>query len=117
MNVKFARGAVGTISTGCYVKPGADSGTGVGLTVCSRGVKCVMAGWGMALEASLPGGEKVTVPGQDDIFVVEDRAFVEAVRTKDASLLRSPYADAVKTLAVCLAANESMDTGKPVKVG
>ncbi|MHC4248103.1 MAG: Gfo/Idh/MocA family protein [Planctomycetota bacterium] len=114
MNVRFASGAVGTISTGCFAKGGV--GTGVGLTVCSRGVKCELGGWGMALEASLAGGEKVTVPGQDDIFIVEDRAFIEAVEKKDASLVRSPYADAVKTLAVCLAANESMDTGKPIKL-
>jgi hypothetical protein len=50
------------------------------------------------------------------IFIVEDRTFIEAVEKKDASLVRSPYAGAVKTLAVCLAANESMDTGKPVKL-
>ena len=45
-----------------------------------------------------------------------DRTFVEAVLTGDASRIRSPYADAVKSLAFTLACNESMDTGLPVRV-
>ena len=39
-----------------------------------------------------------------------------AVKKGDQSLLKSDYADAVKSLAVCLAANESMSTGEAVKV-
>lgn len=43
-----------------------------------------------------------------------DQAFVDAVRTGDRSLVRTSYADAVKTLAVSLAAAESAVTGRPV---
>jgi hypothetical protein len=47
----------------------------------------------------------------------ESVVFVEAVRTKNQSLIRSDYADAVKTLAVTLAALESADKGgMPVEV-
>ncbi|MGQ9554639.1 MAG: Gfo/Idh/MocA family protein [Anaerolineae bacterium] len=45
-----------------------------------------------------------------------DRAFIDAVRLNDRALIRSTYADAVKTLAVTLAANESARSGRPVKV-
>jgi cysteinyl-tRNA synthetase len=41
---------------------------------------------------------------------------LQAAEKGDAGLLRSPYADAVKTLAFCLAANQSLATGAPVEV-
>jgi hypothetical protein len=40
-----------------------------------------------------------------------NEAFVQAVRTGDRSLLRSPYDDALKTAAVTLAANKSAEEG------
>jgi predicted dehydrogenase len=45
-----------------------------------------------------------------------DRAFVDAILKDDPSLIRSPYDDAMKTLAVTLAANESARKGIPVKL-
>jgi myo-inositol 2-dehydrogenase / D-chiro-inositol 1-dehydrogenase len=45
-----------------------------------------------------------------------DAAFVDAVRLNDPSLIRSSYDDAVRTLAVTLAADESARTGQPVGV-
>jgi myo-inositol 2-dehydrogenase / D-chiro-inositol 1-dehydrogenase len=45
-----------------------------------------------------------------------DAAFVDAVRLNDPSLIRSNYDDAVRTLAVTLAADESARTGQPVDV-
>ncbi len=43
-----------------------------------------------------------------------DRVFVDAVQSNDASQIRSNYDDALKSLAVSLAANESARTGQPV---
>jgi predicted dehydrogenase len=48
-----------------------------------------------------------------------DRAFIDAAASGSASdiaKIRSPYSDAVKSLAVVLGCNESMRTGKPVKI-
>jgi predicted dehydrogenase len=42
------------------------------------------------------------------------QAFVQAIRTGDRSLIRSDYADALKTTEVTLGANESAKSGKPV---
>lgn len=50
-----------------------------------------------------------------DKFQEEDRVFIEAVRAGKASRIKSSYADALKTLSVTLAANESMQSGMPVK--
>jgi predicted dehydrogenase len=43
-----------------------------------------------------------------------DSVFVEAVRSGDRSLIRSPYSDGVKSLAVSLAALQSAEEGRPV---
>ncbi len=45
-----------------------------------------------------------------------DEVFVKAVRTKDSSMIRSPYDDAVKSLAVSLAIIESGEKGEPVRI-
>jgi predicted dehydrogenase len=43
-----------------------------------------------------------------------DKAFIDAVIAKDPAMVRSPYADALKSLKLGFAANESMDTGKVI---
>ncbi|HID10152.1 MAG TPA: Gfo/Idh/MocA family oxidoreductase [Candidatus Latescibacteria bacterium] len=55
-------------------------------------------------------------PSFQDGFELEDRAFVEAVRTGDPSRIRSDYGDAFRTLEVTLAANRSMETGEVVEI-
>jgi predicted dehydrogenase len=51
-----------------------------------------------------------------DMYAEENRAFIDAVRTGKKNGIRSTYADAVKTLQVTCAANESAATGMPVKL-
>ena len=43
-----------------------------------------------------------------------DRAFIDAIKTGDRSLIRSPYADALKSLKIAFAANKSMETGEVI---
>jgi len=50
----------------------------------------------------------------DDPYMTENQAFIEAVATGDGSRLRSTYGDALETLRVTLAANESMESGRVV---
>ncbi len=51
-----------------------------------------------------------------DPYALEDEIFIEAVEKGDTSKIRSTYSDAVKTLEVTLAANESSRTRKPVEL-
>lgn len=51
---------------------------------------------------------------QVDQTLLLDRAFVDAVRSGDASGIRSPYADALKSLKLGFAANESMESGQVI---
>lgn len=57
----------------------------------------------------------VTLPGESH-HITEMRAFLDAARAGDFSTMRSPYADAAKSLATVLAMNQSIDSGLPVKV-
>lgn len=61
-------------------------------------------------------GTGITVKSERDPGLESDRTFVDAVISGDASKIRSPYADAWKSVAFCLACNESMRTGQSVKV-
>jgi len=51
-----------------------------------------------------------------DKYAAENRAFIDAVRKGSKNGIRCSYSDALKTLAVTCAANESIDTGMPVKL-
>jgi myo-inositol 2-dehydrogenase/D-chiro-inositol 1-dehydrogenase len=70
--------------------------------------------WGKLVETEANRREEYS--SRDNPYLNEDRAFIEAIRTGDASLIRSTYSDGVRTLAVTLAADESARTGKPVSV-
>ncbi len=56
-----------------------------------------------------------TVRSKIDCFEEEARVFIDAVKTQKRNRIRSTYNDAVKSLLVSLAANESMRSGLPVK--
>jgi len=56
------------------------------------------------------------IKGEDNIFEIEDAAWIAAVKRGKPNGVLSDYADGVGSLAVSLAANESMATGKPVRV-
>ena len=106
--LKFASGVVGTVSNTCLLSVPYM----VGLHVIARD-----------LVLEIHGDLKVIEPGHTEVFtgganamLEENRAFIEAIRTGDSTGVRSTYEDAVKTLAVTLACNESAKTGESVKV-
>lgn len=106
--LKFANGAVGCISNTCLLSMPYI----VGLHIVARD-----------LVIEIHGDLKVIQPGHTQVFTggvnaiqEENRAFITAVKTGDASGIKSSYEDALKTLAVTLACNESAASGMPVRV-
>ena len=61
-------------------------------------------------------GEAKEAAVAKDYYVTEIELFLKAVREKNPALIRSTMADAVKSLAVVLAASRSLETGKPERV-
>ena len=135
--VRFASGALATITTGCFATGGGAADNKMTFnSVDSRldfypAQKALIYGKAPVAEGSDVKGTQSIISGDGslksadgaleyesrvDYGLLCDRTFLEAVASGDGSKIRSPYADAVKTLAFTLACNESMDTGRPVKV-
>lgn len=110
MTVRFASGAIGTISNTCLLK---GFGYTVGLHIVTPEVVVEIDGGQFR---AIQAGREEIVKGNNNPYLEEDQVFIRAVQTGDRSAIRSPYADAVKTLAVTLAANESAVTGRPVRL-
>jgi len=106
--LEFESGAIGTISNTCVL----DFGYTVGLHIVCRGLVIEVGGGARIMER-----DKVEeVEGKTNANQAENRVFIDAVKSGKRDAIRSDYADAVKTLAVTLACNESAATGKPVEV-
>jgi len=113
VNLKFANGAIANLWSSCSANGG---GGGVSLNVYANNFTALFTGWEHSLRLMRSGAEPEEIKGEPDIFVIEDNAFIEAVRLNDPSKIQSPYSDGLKTLEVTLAANESMEKGKPIKL-
>jgi len=104
----FESGLVCEISSSC-----AAGQSEVSLEVFTRAARLKLFDWNLNLQVrTTDKTEEIT--SRENIFLVEDKVFIEAVRTGDRSAIRSTYQDAFKTQMVCCAANESMESGAPV---
>jgi len=90
---------------------------GVSLQVYAPKTGAIFSGWGHDVTIYRAGKPEQQIAGEGDIFAIEDKAFVKAIRTGDASSIRCSYGDAVETLRITVAADESARTGKPMKLG
>ncbi len=103
-NLKFENGAIGTVVSSCVV----SRGSRVGLSVFCRGLTAENSGGKLTVHSP----EKTDIfYNERDPYMEEDRIFIEAVDMKDGSRILSSYADAVKTLKVTLAVNDSIEKG------
>lgn len=109
MTVHFENGAIGHIANGCLL----DSTYTVGLNLVTPDLVLEQRSGTLRLIRS---HETLELRTRVQPTLLEDRAFVRAVETGDRSGIRSSYADAVRTLAVTLAANLSAERGAPVDV-
>jgi myo-inositol 2-dehydrogenase/D-chiro-inositol 1-dehydrogenase len=107
-NLKFTSGAIGTIHNTCLLKMGYTTG----LTVLTPDLIVELSSGCKLIEPN----KRTETSSRNDPYKTEDEVFLNAIRTGDPSRIRSSYADAVKSLAVSLAVNESYQTGKPVPV-
>lgn len=109
MTIQFESGAVGHIANACLL----NQGYTVGLNLVTRDLVIEQRSGTVKLIESHTTTE---LRSQVNPMVVEDQTFIDAVESGDRSKIRSPYEDAVRSLAVSLAANASADRGEPVNV-
>ena len=113
VNVKFVSGAIGCFWASCSSNGG---GGDVTLSVYANKTTALFSGWEHNLKLLRLNAEPLEIPGEPNIFEVEDYAFIDAVRFNDPSRILCTYADGLKTMEITIAANISMETGKPVKL-
>lgn len=116
VNLQFESGLCGTIFSACFLK---GVGNKVGLDIFCRDMKIEYAGRRQLTITAVGKDPQVLEVG--NAFGAEiDQTFIKAVQKakKDPvaaqAMLKSSYADACNSLAIPLAANESMETGSVV---
>ena len=108
--IKFKSGVVATIFTACYQRGPAGMQSGMNI-YCKDAV----------LEYHLRSSLKITdaegvhewTRGKEQTGI-QDEAFIHAVRTGDRSQILADYSEAVKSLRLTLACNESIETGRTI---
>jgi len=111
VNIKFASGAIANLWSSCS----SNAAGGVSLSVYAHKHAAFFTGWGHDVRIREAGKDQETqIAGEPEIFAIEDGAFIKAVRSGDPAGIMSSYSDAVNTLAISVAANRSVKTGKPV---
>lgn len=109
VNLQFKSGLCGTIFSACCLAIGKN-----GIDIWSKEAMYEYTER-TSLRIKRANREEHFYPTTDDFGQKIDEAFIAAIQKNDQSLLKSSYADAVKSLAVVLAANKSMETGEVVK--
>lgn len=112
VQLSFANGAAANLYSSCSTSVGG----GISLTLWATDMKAEFTGWEHSVKISLPGNEQVAIPGEQNIFSREDRAFVDSVKAGRNAGILATYEDGLKATAIACAANKSMETGKVVKV-
>ena len=109
-NLKFQSGAVGSITSTCVARAHENFATElVGDDLYLK----------LTHDSGLRGqisGEGVDFTGAEAGYFRQVEQFIKAVDANDQGLVLSSYADAVKSLAVTLAANRSLETGQVEQV-
>lgn len=110
VNLTFKSGLCGTVFSACCLavgKNGIDIWTKTGMYEYTERT---------SLRIRRGNREEHSYPTGNDYGQEIDEAFIAAVKKQDQSLLKSSYEDAARSLAIVLAANESMTQGECVKL-
>jgi len=109
-NLKFSSGAVGNVTSTCVARaPGGFATELVGNDLYLK----------FEHDFKLQGnieGDVIDYNGKESGYYRQVEQFIKAVKENKQELVRTDYADAVKTLAVTIAANKSIKSGKIEKV-
>lgn len=107
--IRFANNVTATLVSGCYVN-GVRATSGYVITLNDMVLDYRLRN---NLIIRTANETRDIMRGNDQTHDL-DRAFIDAIKTGDKRLIRSPYEDALISLKLGFAANESMRTGKVI---
>jgi predicted dehydrogenase len=105
----FASGALGTMASTCLL----NWPHRIGLHLFCEGLAIELSEFELMIDV---GRGRPVRRAEGDPFVREDRAFIDAVQGKP-NRIRAPYHEALKTLQLTLAANQSVQEGRVLPCG
>jgi myo-inositol 2-dehydrogenase/D-chiro-inositol 1-dehydrogenase len=108
VTMRLKNGATATITSSCVC----NHGSGVSLDIITPEASFTISGGNVTVKE---GGKTTEYIPAVNMYEEEDKVFIEAVRTGKTTHIRSPYSDAIKSFSVTCAANESIESGMPVK--
>ncbi len=114
--IKFKNGTTATMSVGCYAETEASALSKLSFSGIHMRAELI-PNHRFEIFGEVPAGEENIFFENGDSSNECDHAFIEAVITGERELIRSTYADAVKSLAFALSINKSIAVGERVKVG
>jgi predicted dehydrogenase len=109
VSFQLAGGGIGVITTCCAMVNGGGQGR---LDLILEGH--LLLKYGNPPQVQPEGAAAIEMPSEPIPTI--DAAFVDAIRRRDPSPIRSTYADGLKSAAVTIAANQSAREGRPVVV-
>jgi predicted dehydrogenase len=112
VQLTFANGAAANLYSSCST----PLGGGVSLTVWGTDMRAEFTGWEHSVKIHLPDSELITIPGEANVFALEDRAFVDSVKAGKNVGILATYEDGLKATIIATAANSSMATGEVVDI-
>ena len=110
VTLQFRSGLLGVIVSACCL----DTGGRVGMDIYCRDARIEYTER-KSLKISM-SDHSACYNRTTDLAFAENEAFINAIKLRKPELVRSSYPDAVKSLELCLAANESLKTRKPVSI-
>jgi len=110
--LRFKSSALGVVTSTCASR---KTFTGTALKFIAKDVAVELGGH--AHYARIYWDDKVEqIDSKVNPYLEEDSVFVEAVKTGNASKIKSPYSDAMKTLEVTILANKSSNDNRPFSI-
>ncbi len=100
VSLKLKSGAIGSMSHACTVTPYTRSG----LELLGHNFYVQLDGRTLRI---IDQDQEITEVSHVNFILEQDKAFIQAVKSRSQEGIRSSYADALKTLAVTLAPNQS----------
>ena len=105
--IRFKNGLMGQISSTDVATQGGLSG----LHIICDGLTLQISPSVLTIQEK---GKVTEMRQRHNCYLAEDKAFLDAIKTGEASKILSSYSDAVKTLSLTLGANKSLETGEVV---
>jgi predicted dehydrogenase len=109
-NLRFANGVVGNITSTSLVRTGRYT-----LELIGNDVHLILEYAANRMTGNV-GDERIEFHARESGYYIQVERFVRALREGKPELIRSDFADGVRSLALTLAVNESLQTGEPIRV-